>query len=312
MRVLFAGTPRFATVCLDALHQTDHDIVAVFTQPDRPAGRGKKSRPSAVKKRAEELALPIAQPARLSGTDALEQVHRYQPDILVVVAYGMILPGIVLGAAPLGAVNVHASLLPRWRGAAPIQRAIMAGDAETGVTIMRMDEGLDTGPILLQQSVPISTVTTGGALHDQLAEVGGRLLVTALSMLSRHELMETPQPGEGVTYAKKLTRQDYVIQWHDTADQIERRIRALAPAPGARTGYGGTLLKVLRARPGPAVAPAQPGEVVAVTADGISVAAGEGSVLLQELQPAGGRLMRADDFSRGRSIKPGDRLAAVM
>ncbi|MEC9340912.1 MAG: methionyl-tRNA formyltransferase [Pseudomonadota bacterium] len=311
MRILFAGTPRFAVVCLNALLHTHHQVVAVFTQPDRRAGRGKKWLSSEVKQRAESLGLPIEQPARLSDPQVQSHMAAYRPDVLVVVAYGMILPAHLLTLAPLGAVNVHASLLPRWRGAAPIQRAIMAGDSETGITIIRMDTGLDTGPALLREAVSIGERENAGQLHDRLAEVGASLLVDALGQLEQGLARETPQASTGATYAAKLTAEDFLIDWRHPATQIDRQIRALAPHPGARTSYAGSLVKVLRARPTVSESAGHgPGAITAVRSDGISVATGSGALCVEDLQAEGGRVMAAADFARGRTITVGARLGS--
>ena len=307
MRILFAGTPRFAAVCLDALHRTAHRIAVVYTQPDRRAGRGRKWRASEVKQLAGTLGLPVEQPAKLSDPEVLVRMASYRPDLLVVVAYGLILPRAVLEMAPAGAINVHASLLPRWRGAAPIQRAILAGDAQTGVTIMRMEQGLDTGPMLLQRAIPIGARETAGELHDRLAELGAALLLEALDGLAGGDQQQTPQPDAGATYAAKLGPQDLPLDWQRTAVQLDRQVRALAPQPGARTTCRGSMVKLLRTGIGSGNAAGRaPGEVLTLGRAGIDVAAGAGVLRLERLQPEGGREMLAAEFARGRAIVPGE------
>ena len=246
MKIAFAGTPEFAARALGALIAGGHETALVLTQPDRPAGRGQKLQPSPVKVLALAHGIPVDQPPTLREAVARASLAAAAPDVLVVAAYGLILPQEVLDIPRLGCLNIHASLLPRWRGAAPIQRAIEAGDAETGITIMRMDAGLDTGPMLLRAAVPIGPAETGGTLHDRLADVGARLVVEALDRLA--DLPAMPQPAEGVTYAKKIGKAEGLLDWGRPAAELERRIRAFDPFPGCSTGSGETQVKIWAAR----------------------------------------------------------------
>ncbi|MBI5279916.1 MAG: methionyl-tRNA formyltransferase [Burkholderiales bacterium] len=320
MRVIFAGTPDFARVALERLHAAHFDIALVLTQPDRPAGRGMKLQPSPVKLFAQAHAIPVAQPRglRLGGKYAADAaaaqaaIAAAQADVMVVAAYGLILPKWVLDAPPLGCLNIHASLLPRWRGAAPIHRAIEAGDAESGVTIMQMDEGLDTGDMLLSERVAIAAGETTGTLHDKLAALGGRLAVEALELAACGGLAPVRQPAEGVTYAHKVDKAEARIDWSQAADAIERRIRAFDPFPGATTSLGGEVLKLWRAQ---AVmrgrGSAAPGTIVAVDGNGIGVACGEGRLEISELQRAGGKRLGHADFLRGFPLEAGMRFEAA-
>jgi methionyl-tRNA formyltransferase len=309
MKLVFAGTPEFSVRALDALHAAGHDVVGVYTQPDRPAGRGQKLTPSPVAARAVELGLPVFKPEKLRGNEAaLAELRALAPDIMVVVAYGLILPQAVLDIPARGCLNIHASLLPRWRGAAPIQRAIEAGDTETGTTIMQMDAGLDTGPMLLRESLPISGTTTAAELHDALAAQGARLIVEALARLQRDELPATPQPGEGATYAAKLSKDEARVDWTQPAAVIARRIRAFNPMPVAWSELGGERLRLWQATAIAGAPDAPPGSVVAAGIDGIDVAAGAGVVRLLQLQWPGGKPLSAAEASRGRSLS-GQRFA---
>jgi methionyl-tRNA formyltransferase len=309
LRVAFAGTPTFAARSLEALLRAGFEIPLVLTQPDRPAGRGMKLQPSEVKQVALAHGLTVAQPAglRLDGRHAeaaaatrnlLEQVR---PDVMVVAAYGLILPPWVLRAPPWGCINVHASLLPRWRGAAPIHRAIEAGDTETGVTIMQMDEGLDTGDMLLVERMPILSSDTTGRLHDRLADLGGRLLVEALEMRACGGLSATPQPAEGITYAHKIDKSEAMIDWSRPVVEIERRIRAWDPFPGAVTTCGPDLLKVWSAQceAGSTIESAAPGTVLSVGREGVRVQTGDGVLWLTQLQRAGGKRLPVAEFLAG-------------
>ncbi|MFM2035523.1 MAG: hypothetical protein RL459_788, partial [Pseudomonadota bacterium] len=294
MRLVFAGTPEFARVALQQLQQAGHDIALVLTQPDRPAGRGMRLQPSPVKQYAQSLGIPVAQPRslRLDGKfpedaqQARSAMLDARADAMIVAAYGLILPQWVLDLPPLGCLNIHGSLLPRWRGAAPIHRAIEAGDTQTGITIMQMDAGLDTGDMLLTQAVPISDADTTGALHDRLAELGGQLIVEALSRLSAGGLKAQPQPADGVTYAHKIEKHEATIDWTWSADLIARRVRAFNPFPGAATTLAGEVLKVWSAQVSADLAgqtlpvSRQAGELLAVNSDGLLVAAGTGAVLI--------------------------------
>jgi methionyl-tRNA formyltransferase len=302
MKIVFAGTPAFAAVSLDALLRARHDVMLVLTQPDRPAGRGLKAQPSAVHRLARERGLAVLQPAALKEPAVLQAVTTRAPEALVVAAYGRILPGTLLRAAPRGAINVHASLLPRWRGAAPIQRALLAGDTVTGATIMQMEESLDTGPILLQAQLPISAEDTSGALHDKLAALGAELLLRALAEAPPAR----PQNEAEATYAARIDTSEAEIDWGRSAREIDRQVRAFNPAPGARTRIDGVALKIWRARPEPAT-PAAPGTVCAAAAGGIVVACGSGGLRILELQRAGGKRIGADAFLAGFKLAAGAR-----
>ncbi len=328
MKVAFAGTPEFASVALQRLHAAGFSIPLVLTQPDRPAGRGMKLQPSPVKQFALEHHIPVAQPRslRLDGKypqdaeDARTALLAADPDVLVVAAYGLILPQWVLDGLPmrregsspwLGCLNIHASLLPRWRGAAPIHRAIEAGDAETGVTIMQMDAGLDTGDMLLIEKLPISSRDTTGSLHDKLATLGGRMIVEALELAACGGLQPVPQPENGVTYAHKIEKQEAAIDWTQPSQVIERRIRAFNPFPGAGTSAHGAQVKVWGAEletPSEASATTDPGRVLAIDSTGIFVQCGTGVLRLTELQRAGGKRLPAADFLRGFTLAVGDQL----
>ena len=320
LRLIFAGTPEFARVALERIHAAGAQVVLVLSQPDRPAGRGMKLQASSVKQFALAHGMPVAQPQglRLDGkyaadaAAAREAILAADADAMVVAAYGLILPQWLLDAmqAPhadgrprLGCLNIHGSLLPRWRGAAPIHRAIEAGDSHTGVTIMQMDAGLDTGAMLLQQDLPIEAQDSTATLHDKVAELGARMVVQALAV--GQGLQAVPQPPEGVTYAHKIEKHEAAIHWGDDAASICRRVRAFNPFPGATAVLSGETLKVWCAVPAPASAGATPGTVLAVDAAGIAVAAGGGAVLLQELQRPGGKRLAVGDFLRGFVVQPG-------
>ena len=306
LRLVFMGTPAYAVPILDALCRSAHSITAVYTQPPRPAQRGRKVRPSPVSLRAEAAGIEVRTPVSLKPAKAQAAFAALDADLAVTVAYGLILPPAVLAAPRLGCINAHASLLPRWRGAAPIQRAIMAGDTETGVTIMRMDKGLDTGPILMAEAVPIGPETTGGALHDTLAALSARLVMDAMTALAGGTLTEKPQPADGATYAAKLEKHEAAIDWRWPAARIERTVRALVPAPGAWFSHGGERIKVLAATEAHTAAAAQPGTVID---EALTIACGEGSALRPlRLQRAGKAPMRADAFLRGRPIDAGTQL----
>jgi len=300
MRLVFAGTPEFSVQALDALHAAGHHIAAVFTQPDRPAGRGQRLTPTAVAERARMLGLPVFKPEKLHA-EAQAELRELKPEVMVVVAYGLILPQAVLDIPHHGCLNIHASLLPRWRGAAPIQRAIEAGDAETGITIMRMDAGLDTGPMLLRESLPIGEQTTAARLHDALAAQGARLIVEALRQLQTGQLRETAQPAEGATYAKKLGKEEARVQWQQGAAEIARRIRAFNPAPVCWSELEGERVRLLQAQAVPDSS-GIPGEILSVDTAGICVACAAGAVRVTELQFAGGKPMAAADAARGRHL----------
>ncbi len=314
MRAIFAGTPDFARVALERLHAAGFRIPLVLTQPDRPAGRGMKLHASPVKQFALQQGIALAQPRslRLDGkypADAAAariEIEAARPDVMVIAAYGLILPQWVLDVPRLGCLNIHASLLPRWRGAAPIHRAIEAGDSETGVTIMQMDAGLDTGDMLLAERVLIAPNDTTGTLHDKLAVLGGRLIVEALELAACGALQRTAQPEASVSYAHKIEKAEAKVDWSQPADVIARRIRAFDPFPGAHTQLDGEVVKLWSALPVPCAEPdARPGQVVCVAAAGIDVSCGDECVRLTQLQRAGGKRLAAADFQRGFPIEPG-------
>lgn len=298
LRIAFAGTPEFALAALDALAGAGHAVCGVWTRPDRPAGRGRKLSPSPVKRRALELGLPVHQPLSLKKAEAQAHIKDARPDVMVVVAYGLILPPAVLALPRLGCLNIHASLLPRWRGAAPIQRAILAGDRETGVSIMQMDAGLDTGAVLLERTTPIGPDESAGALHDRLAEIGADALLEVLARLP--DLKPMPQAAAGITYADKLSKEEALIDWRRPAAELARAVRAYNPWPVAHTLYQGKPLRVWRAS---AVAGGgEPGTVLAAGRQGIDVATGADVLRLLEVQPAGGKPLAAADFANGRRL----------
>jgi methionyl-tRNA formyltransferase len=313
LRLVFAGTPEFAATALARLLAAGFTLPLVLTQPDRPAGRGMKLQASPVKLLAQAHGIAVQQPRslRLDGrfpddaARAREALQAADADAMVVAAYGLILPAWVLQMPRLGCLNIHASLLPRWRGAAPIHRAIEAGDAFTGVTIMQMDEGLDTGAMLLGESVPIAPSDTTGALHDRLADLGGRLIVEALAQAARGGLRPVPQPANGVTYAHKIEKAQARVDWRLPAVQLARMVRAFDPFPGAFSQWQGEAIKIWRcdAREGAVALPA--GTVLSAGSSGIEVACGQGVLRLLELQRAGGRRLPAAEFLRGFAIAPG-------
>lgn len=315
MKLAFAGTPEFAAVALAQLHAAGHEIALVFSQPDRPAGRGLKLHLSPVKQFALEHSMAVVQPRslRLDGkfpedaAAARQALEAARVDAMVVAAYGLILPQWVLGTPRLGCFNIHASLLPRWRGAAPIHRAVEAGDTLTGVTIMQMDAGLDTGDMLLSQSLPILPSDTTGSLHDQLAELGGRLMVQALALAAVGKLQAVQQPTLGITYANKIDKAEALIDWSQPAQNIARRVRAFNPAPGAGTLLGGEMLKIWRAEEGKGVFhdPPPGGKILAIGPDGIAVAALHSVVLITELQRPGGKRLSSAEFLRGCALQIG-------
>ncbi len=301
MRVIFMGTPDFSVPVLEALVVAGHEIPAVYCQPPRPAGRGKKERPSPVQARACDLGLEVRHPASLKGDDEQAAFAALRADVAVVVAYGLILPRPILEAPRHGCLNIHASLLPRWRGAAPIQRAVMAGDAETGICIMQMAPGLDTGPVLLREATPIGAEETAGDLHDRLSRMGARLIVEALERLD--SLHPQPQPEAGVTYADKIDKAEARIDWTRPAAEVDARIRGLSPFPGAWCEIGEDRVKILASRR--AEGQGAPGEVLD---DNLTVACGEGAVQLLRLQRAGRAPQSAEDFLRGMAVPAGTRL----
>jgi methionyl-tRNA formyltransferase len=309
MRLIFAGTPPFAARALDALLAAGHQPGLVLTQPDRPSGRGMKPKPSAVKALAIERRLQVYQPENLKTAECLQRLGAVRADAMIVAAYGLILPESVLGIARLGAINIHASLLPRWRGAAPIQRAILAADLQTGISIMQMDAGLDTGPLLAAESLPIGDDDTAGSLHDKLAELGARLITATLARLARGPVTPTAQPENGASYAAKISKAEAEIDWTDSAAAIGRKVRAFNPQPGASSSTRGVALKVWRA--GPVGQSGPPGKILGAGSDGIIVACGSGALCLQELQRAGGKRLPAAEFLAGFPLAAGERLESL-
>ena len=309
MRLGFAGTPAFAVAPLDALAESRHTVAAVFTKPDRPAGRGQAVRFSPVKQRAAALHIPVHQPATLKTAEAEAMFRQLALDALVVVAYGLILPPGVLATPRLGCFNIHASLLPRWRGAAPIQRALLAGDAATGITIMRMEAGLDTGPMLAVRPMTIADDDTAGSLHDRLAHEGAALIVEALDAIAAGTAREQPQPVTGVTYAEKINKAEGIIDWAADALQVVRQVHAFNPWPVAESRLHGVQLRVWEAaltpetaHPGAAPAVTAPGTVLAATDAGIDVACGRGAVRVLKLQLAGRKPLAAREFIRAQTL----------
>ncbi|QTD45625.1 methionyl-tRNA formyltransferase [Ottowia testudinis] len=320
MKVAFAGTPEFARVALAQLLAAGFKVPLVLTQPDRPAGRGMKLQASPVKQAALDHGIAVAQPRslRLDGkypddaAAAQAALQAAAPDVLVVAAYGLILPQWVLALPRQGCLNIHASVLPRWRGAAPIHRAIEAGDAETGVTIMQMDAGLDTGGMLLLEKWPIGPSATTATLHADLAALGGRLIVETLEMAACGGLRAEPQPAEGVTYAHKIEKHEAAIDWSQPAAVIERRIRAFDPFPGASSTLGGETIKLWRSELDSCsrLPDVRHGQILSINDEGITVACGDGALRLTELQRPGGKRLPARDFLRGFALQPGQRLGA--
>ena len=300
LRVAFAGTPEFARTALDAIAASRHSLVGVWTQPDRPAGRGRKLTSSPVKARALELKLPVHQPEGLKSAAAQQAIRDVRPDVMVVAAYGLILPAAVLAVPQHGCLNIHASLLPRWRGAAPIQRAILAGDTETGVSIMQMDSGLDTGAVLLMRATPIGADDTAGALHDRLAALGAGAIVETLDHLGA--MKPVPQDNSVATYAYKLSKEEARLDWRRSAVELARAVRAYNPWPVAYTQYAGEPLRLWRAVSLARAAGVEPGRVLAAGREGLDVATGDGVLRILELQPAGGRMQSAAAFANGRDL----------
>ncbi|MBF8705800.1 methionyl-tRNA formyltransferase [Pseudomonas putida] len=301
MRIVFAGTPEFAAEHLKALLDSPYEIVAVYTQPDRPAGRGQKLMPSAVKQLALAHDIPVFQPPTLRNAEAQAELAALKPDLMVVVAYGLILPQVVLDIPRLGCINSHASLLPRWRGAAPIQRAVEAGDAESGVTVMHMEAGLDTGPMLLKVVTPISAEDTGGSLHDRLAEMGPPAVVQAIAGLADGSLQGEVQDDALATYAHKLNKDEARIDWSRPAVELERLIRAFNPWPVCHSTLDGESVKVLAANLSNATG--TPGEILSASKDGLVVACGEGALSLTRLQLPGGKPLNFSDLFNSRREK---------
>lgn len=301
MRLVFAGTPEFSVPSFAACLASGADVVAAYTQPDRPAGRGRKLATSPVKQAALDAGVTVEQPETLRDAQARARLAAHAPDLIVVVAYGLILPKKVLALPRLGCWNVHASLLPRWRGAAPIQRAILAGDAETGVDLMRMEAGLDTGPVLLEARTPIRADDTGGALHDRLAALGAQVLADGLARVLRGEtLAAVPQRADGVEYAHKLDKAEARLDWSEPAAALARKVRAFDPWPVAEAVVDGERLRIWSADAVPMRVDAEPGAVVAMQRDALDVATGDGVLRIRELQRDGGRRMPVRDWFNAR------------
>ena len=313
MRLIFAGTPEFARVALEAVLAAGHEVALVLTRPDQPAGRGQRLRESPVKRFALGAGLALAQPRTLRSDEARALIAAARADAMIVAAYGLILPAEVLGLPCLGCINIHASLLPRWRGAAPIQRAIEAGDSRTGITIMQMDAGLDTGPILLARELKIGHDESAASLHDRLAMLGGQAIVEALAGIGSGAIEPTPQPEVGASYARKIARADTIVDWREPAARLADRVRALDPAPGAvvRLAGSGEAIKLWRARAVDA-RDAEPGVVVSADAGSVVVGCGDGALALLELQRPGGRRLAIADFLRGHPIARGARFESVQ
>ena len=304
MKLIFAGTPEFAAQALRAIIAAGHQVALVLTQPDRPSGRGMALRASPVKELAQASGIEVFQPPTLRDADAQNKLRAVGAEAMIVAAYGLILPQAVLDLPRLGCLNIHASLLPRWRGAAPIQRALLAGDRETGVCIMQMDAGLDTGPVLLAQSLTIAAEDSAASLHDKLADLGARLIVDALARLP---LNPVAQPEHGATYAAKIEKAEALLDWRQSAVALERQVRAFDPFPGAAARWQGSPLKIWRAEVIPDAGGGEPGTVLAVDRSGIVVATGDGALRLSELQKAGGKRLPAAQFLAGMAVAVGQR-----
>jgi methionyl-tRNA formyltransferase len=310
MRTVFAGTPEFAAHVLSALLGAGHEVALVLCQPDRPAGRGLRLTECPVKRLASARQLLLLQPSTLREAATIERIAAARPDVLVVAAYGLILPQAVLDIARHGAVNVHASLLPRWRGAAPIQRALLAGDDETGVSIMKMDAGLDTGPVYTQRRIAIDAEDDAGSLNDKLASLGAEMLVAALPDIAAGRASWRAQADEGASYASKLTKPETFIDWSRPAAELARKLRAFSPQPGAQSILRGERIKLWRAVAGTQHG-GEPGTIIGATADGVLVACGDGALCVTELQRPGGRRLSAEEFLRGVPLRAGERFESV-
>ena len=308
MRLVFAGTPEFAATALKALLTTHHQVVGVYSQPDRPAGRGRKLTPSPVKQVALEQDIPVEQPLNFKSEDSLATLGNYQADLMIVVAYGLLLPQAVLDTPRLGCINVHASLLPRWRGAAPIQRAILAGDTETGVGIMKMEAGLDTGPVLLEKRCPIHNNDTAQVLHDRLATLGAEALVSSLAQIEDRLARARPQDETRKTYAHKLEKQEAQIDWQHSAEHILRQVNAFNPWPVAQTQWRGDTMRIWEAQLADSSQNGQPGEVLSVNKQGIDIACGDGVLRITLLQVPGKRAMAVRDFLNANQLTVGEQL----
>ncbi|SIT69754.1 methionyl-tRNA formyltransferase [Ectothiorhodosinus mongolicus] len=304
MRVVFAGTPEFAVPALQALIDADNRVVAVYTQPDRPAGRGRKLQASPVKQTALRAGIPVEQPPHFKDPEALARLAEYQPDLMVVAAYGLLLPQTLLDIPRFGCINIHASLLPRWRGAAPIQRALLAGDAQTGISLMQMEAGLDTGPVLRTQACAIEASDTAQSLHDRLAAIGADVLLQGIEDLQQGRFQAKPQDEALATYAKKLTKAEAEIDWTESAIQLDRRVRAYNPWPVAYTTCQGHTVRLWESavQDQSAASPVSPGLVLAESAQGIDVATGASILRIMRLQWAGSKALSAAEFLAGRSL----------
>lgn len=311
MRVVFAGTPDFGAATLAALLAADFDVVGVYTQPDRPAGRGRRVRAGPVKAIATERGLSIEQPTTLRGEPAVTTLAAYRPDVMVVAAYGLILPPAILALPTYGCINVHASVLPRWRGAAPIQRAIIAGDKQAGITIMQMDVGLDTGDMLSIHTCPIEDHDTGGSLHDKLAAMGAAALVETLRQCESGKLCSRPQPEQGATYARRIETSEARLDWNASAIELERLVRGFNPWPVARTRFGDNDLRIWEAVALACDTPSAPGQVLDVTSSGIDMGTAQGVLRLLRLQRPGGKPLAVREFLNGMPITTGDSFGDV-
>lgn len=310
LKIIFAGTPLFAAKALEILLQSNHKVIAVYTQPDKPAGRGLKLTESPVKQLAKLHHLPIYQPQSLKTPEAEETLRDLEGDILAVAAYGLILPKSILIAPPLGCINIHPSLLPRWRGAAPIQRTIFAGDQETGVSIMQMDEGLDTGPVLLQKKYALSPDETSETLHNRLAVMGGEALVEALDLIAKNKIKAQPQATDGITYANKISKEEANINWSSDAKQLEQAVRAFNPWPIMHTTWQNQPLRIGAAKAMNHHHEAMPGTVLHASREGIDVATGQGVLRLLSLQLPGGKMLPIAEFylAKNHQIAVGEHL----
>lgn len=311
MKIIFAGTPIFAATALDALIKAGHEIGLVLTQPDRPAGRGMKAVASAVKLLAQQHDLALFQPLTLKASGLQAQLKALNADVMVVAAYGLVLPEMILNIPRLGCLNIHASLLPRWRGAAPIQRAILAGDQETGITIMQMDAGLDTGAILLKHSIVIAQEDTAQSLHDKLSLLGAQSIVEALILLQQGKLVPIMQDEILARYAAKIKKTEAEIDWQQTAEQIDRVVRAFNPSPGGYTYFKGIVLKIWQAKIVVGEIVGKPGEIVAADREGIAVACGSGMLRIEMVQKPGGKKLSTADFLAGNNLQPGEYFSVV-
>lgn len=302
LSVVFAGTPIFGLPCLDAIFASSHQLKAIYTQPDRPSGRGRKLCPSAVKEWAITQQIPVFQPLNFKDPESVAQLAALQPDVLVVIAYGLLLPKSVLEIPRYGCINVHASLLPRWRGASPIQQAILQGDVESGVTIMQMDVGLDTGAMLAKGSCPITTEDTAASLHDKLAQLAVKPLLDTLNALSLNRITPEKQNDDLATYASKINKEDALINWHDSAMVIDRKIRAFNPWPIAYTQLGEESIRILKATPTNITHDATPGAILSLDKKGMLVATGDQGLMVEKIQFPGGKVMTiADWLNAGKS-----------